>query len=107
MCVCTHLCVHVYVHICMFVLGRQDGVGRHDPSVFWLIERKGVMGMGRGLPVSHVKEGQHRPLPQAQAFICGNMPDHPALLLPSSVLHQHQGDVSPKDSLDEPGHSEL
>lgn len=91
----------------MFVLGRQDGVGRHDPSVFWLIERKGVMGMGRGLPVSHVKEGQHRPLPQAQAFICGNMPDHPALLLPSSVLHQHQGDVSPKDSLDEPGHSEL
>lgn len=63
--------------------------------------------MGRGSPVSHVEKRQHRPLPQTQAFVGGNMPDHSALFLPSFVFYQHQGDVSLQDSTDEPGHSEL
>ena len=65
------------------------------------------MGLGKGPPVGHIKERQHRPLPQAQAFHGGNMPDHSALFLPGFVLHQHQGDISLQDSTDEPGHSEL
>lgn len=67
----------------------------------------GSSGDGGGPPVSDVQERQHRPLPQAQAFGGGDVPDHPALLTPGSVLHQHQRDVSPQGAADEPGHSEL
>lgn len=105
---CAHLCVHVSVHIWMCVLGRRNR-GREDkgPSAFWLLQEKGLMGLGKGPPVGHIKERQRRPLPQAQAFRGSNVPDHSALFLPGFVLHQHQGDISLQHSTDEPGHSEL
>ena len=86
---------------------ERMGEGRHGSLLQSGDRGKGSSRDGGGSPVSDVEERQHCPLPQAQAFSGGNVPDHPALLVPGFVLHQHQGDISPQGPMDEPGHSEL
>lgn len=97
------MCAHVYVRS----RWKEWREGGQAPSCILADRGRGTDGTGKGPPVSHLEERQHRPLPQAQAFQGGNMPDHSALFLPGFVLHQHQGDISLQDSTDEPGHSEL
>ena len=54
----ARVCAHLYVCTsgCVSWVEGTRGGKPWTPSAFWLIEEKGVMGMGRDPPVGHIQE---------------------------------------------------